>query len=94
MMHKCEVYFLGGGVFEQTYKQLMEEALHISAKHVEALEVQRKRQEADSDCQPYLYMKKTPQTDAMQNILTDFYMKEVPQTDVLNDILTGTHRTA
>lgn len=84
-MHKCEVYFLGGGVFEQTYKELMEDALHLSVNHVEALEVQRKRQEADPDCQPY--MKEARKKDAMQNILTDFYMKEAPQTDALNDIL-------
>ena len=83
MMHKCEVYLIGGGIFERTYNQLMEEALHLSANHVEALEVQRKRQEADPDCQPH-----------MQNILTDFYMKEAPQTDALNDILMGTHNVA
>lgn len=39
-MHSCEIDIREDSVFNP----LMEEALHLSANHVEALEVQRKRQ--------------------------------------------------
>ena len=39
-MHKTEVDISG----ELVYRDLYEEALHISAAHVEALEIQRDRQ--------------------------------------------------
>jgi len=58
MMHRTEIWL------SDTLKvEMMEEALHLSAKHVEALEVQIKRQKEDN------YTKEVPQTDVLNDIL-------------------------